>query len=207
MVSFNPGRARDAVQILVDSSYASHHIRRLRSAVLKPRTMPFKAELEALNELLRIGRQNLVAMENLIAIAEYKRDSRTDYQREHMRTKRLRDRKIVRLETLMRGRPLTVDEATSAVRQQYDIWRRERETAIADKLEWAERNAAIQAFWHRKETELDELLDEAQNTVDRVVHRKQVVRVEPKPRGALGEKLAAAMKRDKPKRSVVDKTR
>ena len=77
MIKFDVARARQAVQYLVDTNYFSHHLRKLRSTVEKPRALPFKGEAEVLNELLLIGRQNLDAMEKLVALAEFKRDDYT----------------------------------------------------------------------------------------------------------------------------------
>jgi hypothetical protein len=122
MVAYDLERARKAVQFLVDSSYFAHHIKKLRSTVHKPRSMPFKDDSEVLNELLTIGRQNLQAMENLIQVAEIKRDDRNAYQRQYMAAKRQRDRKVIELEEVMVGKRLSVDERAKVLLRQYGVW-------------------------------------------------------------------------------------
>jgi hypothetical protein len=200
MIRYNPARARDAVQFIVDSSYAVHHIKKLRTAVARPRSLPFKGEAEVLNELLVIGRQSRVAMENLIAMAEERRDTRNDYQRDYMAAKRQRERKVVQLETLLRGRPLSIDEAAQTIRKQQEVWRRERERALAGVTDWHAKNATIADFWRKKDHELEELIAEAQRSVDRVVHRRTVVELKPKKETLLGQKLRAAFEGKAPKK-------
>lgn len=186
MVKYDVQRARQAVQLLVDTSYFSHHLRKLNSTLPKPRALPFRAELEVLNELLVIGRQSKEAFDNLIALAQFKRDDRNTYQRDYMAAKRQRDRKVIKLEESMVGRKLTLDERRHLLLKQYEVWNKERDVflkTIADRP-WAERNAALKDFWKRKEDEIDLL----QNEADRhgPVKRHRVYKVEapkkpPKP--------------------------
>jgi hypothetical protein len=117
-MDYNKARVREAVQYLVGSSYFHHHVTKLRSSVEKPRSMPFKDDAEALNELLVIGRQNLDAMENLISVAEFKRGDKNEYQREYMAAKRQRDRKVCELEELMTGKPLVQAARDAVLRRQ-----------------------------------------------------------------------------------------
>lgn len=164
MIKYDPARARQAVQHLVDTSYFSHHLRRLRSTLDKPRSLPFRGEFEALNELLVIGRQSREAFENLLKLAEFKRgDDKNSYQREYMAAKRKRDRKVIQLEETMAGRTLNLEQRAQVLRNQYNTWNRERDAlvkAVQDRS-WAERNAAIREFWARKEHEIDLLQAEA----------------------------------------------
>jgi len=195
MISYDLARARAAVQYLVESSYFHQHVLKLRSAAARPRTLPFKGEAEALNELLVIGRQNLQALENLIKVAEYKRDDRNEYQRQYMAAKRKRDRKVVEFEERVTGKKLPAEARIQVLMRQYRIWNTERETLMASisKLPWAERNAKIKAFWDTKEREIDALIEEAKASGP--VSRKRVVRVASKPTTEFGRQLAAKLGR------------
>lgn len=195
MVRYDPERARRAVQYLVDSSYAHHHIKRLRSAVKRPRAMPFRDEIEFLNELLSIGRQNLRAMDNLIELAESKRGGKSDYQRQFMAAKRQRDRKVLLLEKLMTGKELPRDAQESVLRHQYDVWNKERQRLLESlsDMKWEDRNTRLREFWDRKERELDALIAEAERSGP--VKRKRVVHVPPNPKSEFGKKLVHALDR------------
>jgi hypothetical protein len=199
MIEYNAERARAAVQFLVNSSYFPHHLKKLRSVVKRPRAMPFKDEAEPLNELLLIGRQSVEAMEALIQVAEFKRggdEARKAYMREFMAAKRRRDRKVIELEEKLVGRPMGLDERNGVLLRQYQVWHKERDQLLAklgDRVEWAEKNAAIKQFWAAKEREVEALLDEA-SKMEKTVQRKRVVVVEAKPAGVLGDKLKAALR-------------
>ncbi len=195
MITYDKGRAKQAVQYLVDSSYFRHHVTKLRNTVEKPRAMPFKDDAECLNELLIVGRQNLQAMENLIAVAEYKRGNKNDYQREYMAAKRQRDRKVLLLEELMSGKPVPAELRPKVLVQQYKVWNKERDNAVRADLPWAERNQAIKQFWDTKERELDELIEEARKNGPVKRGPKRVVVVKQQPKTAFAEKLANAIKK------------
>lgn len=203
-MKYDMDRARRAVQYLVDSSYFLHHLKKLRSTVEKPRALPFKEDAEPLNELLVIGRQNLQAMENLIKVAEAKRDDRNSYQRQFMAAKRQRDRKVIQLEELMAGQRLSLGERAKVVLRQYDVWNAEKDKFVAKLpgLSWADRNERIRKFWAAKEAEIDALIEEAKKSGP--VHRRRVYTVRPEPKGAVGKALKVAMQ--KPKKGV-DKRR
>lgn len=195
MIRYDKPRARQAVQFLVDSSYFHHHIKKLRNTVEKPRALPFKEDAEVLNELLVIGRQNVTAMENLIAVAEFKRGGKNDYQREYMAAKRKRDRKVIELEELMGGKKLSNELRAKVLKRQYEVWNREREQYLMTKGEmtWLEKNEAIRSFWDRKEAEIDALIAEAK--VSGPVKRKYKVDVPKTPKTNFGKALANAMKK------------
>jgi len=195
MIQYDLARAKMAVQFLVDSSYFHHHVKKLRNTVEKPRSMPFKEEAEALNELLVIGRQNIAAMENLITVAEVKRSDKNDYQRQYMAAKRKRDRKVFELEELMSGRPLNQTTRTKALKHQYAVWNKERDQFLASKkdMAWAQKNEALRGFWERKEAELDALIAEAKASGP--VKRKYRVVVEQQPKTEFGKTLAAAVRK------------
>ena len=196
-------RAKQAVQFLVECSYCYHHIKKLRNTVEKPRSMPFKDDTEVLNELLVIGRQNMQAMENLIAIAEMKRGGKNDYQREYMATKRKRDKKVLQLEELMVGKPLTPTEKSMALQYQHAVWTKERGEFLKKQpdMTWLARNEVVREFWDRKEQELDKLILMAQERTP--PKRKRHVIVEYIPKSGFGQALSGAIKKPKP----VDKKR
>lgn len=196
-MDYDADRARQAVQYLVDSSYFLHHLKKLRSTVEKPRALPFRDDAEPLNELLMIGRQNRKALENLIKVAEAKRDDRNAYQRQFMAAKRQRDRKVIQLEELMAGQRLSLGERTKAVLRQYDIWNKEKDRLLAKSpgLSWAERNERVRAFWAAKEAEVDALIEEAKKSGP--VHRRRVYTVRPEPKGAVGKALKEALQKPK----------
>jgi hypothetical protein len=196
MIDYDPERARAAVQLLVDSSYYNQHIRKLKSAVERPRSMPFKGDQEPLNELLVIGRQNAQAMDNLLEVARFKRDDRNDYQRAYMAAKRKRDRKVILLEELLEARKLPHDHRVKVLARQYRVWNKERDQFLVQigEVSWNERNTHLKAFWERKESELDQLIEEARARGPVQRSRKRVVVVKQEPKTALGVKLAALIK-------------
>lgn len=192
-MKYDARRAREAVQFLVNSPYFIHHVAKLRTTVKKPRALPFKDAAEPLNELLVIGRQNPQAMENLIEVAQSKRDDRNDYQRHYMAAKRQRDRKVIQLEELLAGKTLTNDQRNHLLHRQYQVWNKERGQYLTKQgdVSWLERNEKIREFWHRKEAEIDALIEEAQKNPHK---RKRVVVVEKQPKTDFGRKLQKAVK-------------
>lgn len=181
------------MQYLVDSSYAHHHVKRLRSTVKRPRALPFSDEAEVLNELLVVGRQNPEIMENLIALAASKHDHRNDYQRQYMATKRQRDRKVIALEEKMAGKRLSNEQRATALKHQYDVWNRERDRLLQSMTDtsWHDRNARIREFWDAKEAELDALRTYADE--HKQPRTKRVIHVPAQPKSELGRKLRKAL--------------
>jgi hypothetical protein len=194
MLTYDVARARLAVQFLVDSPYFERNVRRLRSLLTKPRTLPYTGECEFLNELLVIGRQRPESFNRLVELAEYKRDDRGSYQRRFMAAKRQRDRKAIALEELLRGRKLTLDERKDALLKQYEVWNRERAKLLDahPDVSWQGRNELIRHFWDTKEAELDALIEEARKP-HAPRKRKQLVVVERAPASEFGAKLAQAV--------------
>jgi hypothetical protein len=197
MVTYDVDAVRRAVQFLVDAPYFNHHLKKIRSAVQKPRALPFKDEAECLNELVKVGRQNSQALENLIAVAQYKRDDKLDYQREFMATKRRRDKKVIEMEELLAGRRLSLDERKDVLHRQYEIWRREKDEFLSQKgdLPWAKKNEAIKDFWAIKELEVEHLIEEAKKAQANHARNKQqrkVVIPRPEPTTTLGMALKDA---------------
>lgn len=197
MIAYDKSRAKQAVQFLVDSSYFHHHVTKLRNTVEKPRALPFKDDAETLNELLLIGRQNLQAMENLIAVAEYKRTNKNDYQRQYMAAKRQRDRKVLLLEELMSGKPVAKEHRKAVLEHQYVVWNKERDALLKRNTDadWTKRNQLLKSFWDSKELELDGLIEEARKSGPVKRSAKRVVVVKQEPKTAFGKALANAVKK------------
>ena len=181
MITYNHDRARHAVQFLVDDSYFAGHVRKLRNFAQKPRAKPFKDEAEVLNELLVIGRQNIQAMENLIDVANQKRDDRNEYQRKFMAKKRARDNIVVKIQELKLGKKLSLDERKDVLLVQYANWETEKEAEIARHPDatWEERNELKRQFWDQIDAVLPEVLEAAQEQFSPVVRKKKVEVVKP----------------------------
>lgn len=192
-------KAKRAVQYLVDTTYFGHHLRKIRSSVTKPRALPFKEEAEPLNELLRIGRQNLQAMENLIEVAQFKRDPKHNYQKEFMAAKRQRDMKVIRLEELLQGKKLSLEERRTLLLKQYDIWNKEKNQYLKEKgdLAWKDRNAAIKEFWLTREQDMEQLIEEAQKAQEGFRKHKRVVEVRPPKPTIMREAMKKALTKSK----------
>jgi len=159
---YDVNRAKYAIQYIVKSPYHSQLWRKVEAAVKKPRAMPFRDDQEPLNELIHIGRQNKGALANLRRLADSKRKTKTDYQREFMEAKRRRDRKYLKLQQLIAGTPMSLDEQREALVQQYVTWHSDRDRLL-DSLEgvsWDDRNRELRKFWTDIERELDEAIQE-----------------------------------------------
>ena len=192
-ISYDVRRTQQALQYLVDSPYGMRHITKLKAMVDKPRALPFREECEPLNELLVIGRQNRDALEKLIDVVQYKRSSRGSYQREFMATKRARERKVIQLECLLRGKNLTLDERNLVLKQYYETWRSMKEEMIATRepASWAEKNELIAEFWAEVDAGLDKKLARAREQEQRTATRRHVVHAAwQNPKTVLGQKLA-----------------
>lgn len=180
-------RARLAVEYLVRSRYFPQHVRGLRSAVKKPRALPYTGDEEVLNELLIIGRQSLQAMENLVAVAKVKRDDdRGEYQRRFMKEQRDRWRKLFKLEERATGRKLTLDERDRLAKEAQQQWLEERDAYIEARntqfkiqynaeASFEDRLGFIATFWDNKVKELDAMLAEPPSQEHRIKRKKRTV--------------------------------
>jgi hypothetical protein len=180
-------RARLAVEFLVGSRYFPQHVRGLRSAVQRPRALPYKGDEEVLNELLIIGRQSEQAMENLIAVAKFKRDDdRGEYQRRFMKEQRERWRKLFKLEERATGRKLTLDQRDQLAKEAQSQWVEERDAYIAARtaqykiqydvdVTFENRLGFIAQFWENKGKELDAMLAEPPSQEHRIKKKKRTV--------------------------------
>lgn len=181
MITYNHDRARQAVQFLVDHSYFAGHVKKLRNYATKPRAMPFKDEAEVLNELVVIGRQNIQAMENLISIAEQKRDDRNEYQRKFMAKKRARNNIVISIQELKLGKKLSLDERKDVLLVQYANWEAEKEAELAryPDATWDERNEIKRQFWDQLDAMLPEVLEAAKEQFSPVARRRKIELVKP----------------------------
>lgn len=193
MPKYDIERVRQAVQHLVDASYFSHHLKKLRNTLKRPRALPYRGELEVFNELLILGRQSEEAFENLLKLAEFKREHKPTYQRDYMAAKRQRDRKVIELEQKLTGKKLNLEQRIQVLRKQYSVWNKERDAMLrrVAHLSWADRNVELREFWSKKEQELDQLLHEA-NTYERP-KKKRVVVVKPEKETALKGAMQKAL--------------
>ena len=167
MIEYDVTRAKQAIQILVHVSHFDDYVKTLYKNVSRPRALPYKDELEVLNELLIIGRQNIKALENLVEVAAYKRpeptDKKNEYQREFMAAKRSRDKALCLLEETITGKKLTLEKRRLLLLKQYQRWNAEKEKhlSLCGDISWAERNAVIKDFWYSKDLEIAKAQKEA----------------------------------------------
>ena len=198
MVDYEVEKAKRAVQWLVDTSYFAQTIAKVRKAANRPRTLPFKDDEAILNELVIIGRQSEEALDKLIALAEFKRDSYNDYQRKFMAQKRARDRRVIAIEEQVVGKKYSVDKRREVLARQYEQWNAERDAHLehcrVDYLNkfgtepgWEQRNQFKREFWALKDMELDALAEQANQVaaVQEAPRKKRLVVVEPKKQDAV----------------------
>ncbi|MFZ6731950.1 hypothetical protein ACO0LG_08535 [Undibacterium sp. Ji42W] len=206
-VNYNVARATAAVQFLVNDSYAASRYKKLRSAVARPFVLPFKEEKEVLNELVLIGRQSPLALEKLIAIAEFKRnvDDKT-YMATLMAAQRRRVKDALFVEQTMAGVKYTHEERYEAERRIRTNWSNERamlleqetkkhEEKFGEPLPYETRREIIKLFWDRIDTLLVRLKKEAVEKSEQVrVAKKYKVEVDKHiPETEVARKLTAAL--------------
>ena len=201
MLTYDVERARRAVQYLVTYSYGKSKIRKLRNVVTLPRSMPFKGEEEVLNELLVIGRQCELAMENLIALALHKRPEPNEVSAVTMSQRRRREAIAINYLRVMTGVKFTLDEAKEKASQLQSQWQQEKVVYIKQKLiehriahdkEMAAvgRNYTLsQAFWGMKDEELARMKDETRRILEqRAANKSRLTVVRAKDETSLEEK-------------------
>lgn len=216
MIQYDVDRARDAVQFLVDDPFIARNLRKIRALAKRPRSVPFKGDAEPLNELLVIGRQSLQAMENLLAVAEFKRGNRGDYQREFMAQQRARDRQIIRLEETLLGATLSLDERLALVRRERAKLMEARKVFVAEQLalyrekfredpSTQARSEIVQAYWDRVDAELAAAIVHAEAAAN--VHRKDKPRLHIVERPDPKTVMAAAFKKVMRKKDDIERGR
>ena len=168
MITYDLKRAKLATQYLVNATFSSHHIRKIWTAVGKPRSLPFKNDLEHLNELVLIGRQSVQALKNLLELVEFKRDDAAAYMREFMRAKRARDSKYILLLEYEKGEKFTQTEKRQILIEKYFHWNEEKRRFLERQgnLSYEEKNAALKLFWVEQERGLDEKLTRIREAVE-----------------------------------------
>jgi uncharacterized protein YlbG (UPF0298 family) len=161
MIEYDLKRAKLAVQYLVSATFSAHHIRKIWTAVKKPRSMPFKDDMEHLNELIKIGRQSEQALNNLLELVQFKRGDAAAYMRDFMRAKRARDAKYLALWVLENGRKLDRDEQRQVLIEKYFEWHAKKREFLESygNISYEERNAIYKLFWAEMEKELDTKLE------------------------------------------------
>ena len=218
MLKYNVKRATDAVQYLVSYRYAVAKVKRLRAYVTRPRALPFEGEEDVLNELLLIGRQDMHAMENLIALAMFKRPTNNEYQAAYMATTRRRAKLVVTIEEMKTGRSISVDEANQLCLDMADKWQQEQDVHVANCIKeyikthdkepgWEQKNAFKRDFWETKDMHLSLMRDEAERIMLQREANKKLLRVVKKEVDPLIERkliqdgLDEITNRNKPKRT------
>jgi len=167
MIRYDLSRAKQAVQLLVDVSHFNDYVKTIKKNVARPRALPYKDDKEVINELLIIGRQDMKALDNLIAIAAFKRsapeEKKNEYQREFMAAKRKRDKAMCLLEETLTGRKLTAEKRRMLLLKQYQRWNAEKEKhlSLCGDISWAEKNAITKDFWYSKDLEIAKAQSEA----------------------------------------------
>lgn len=205
MVKYNLRRAKTAIQLLVDVAHFNDYINTLKKNVARPRALPYTGEKEVLNELLIIGRQSMVALNNLIDVAAHKRNTpeekKGSYQREFMAAKRKRDQAACKLEELLTGKKMDLDQRHKFLLKQYAVWNAEKEEYLSQhgELSWKERNEAIKVFWETQDEFLRDRTEEAMRIQERHAKNKQkrVVEVKPPRQTNMKEALRRAIDRRK----------
>lgn len=165
MIEYDLKRAKLAVQFLVNATFAPHHIRKIWTAVGKPRSMPFKGDMEHLNELIKIGRQSVQALKNLLELVEYKRGDAAAYMRDFMRAKRARDAKYLAFWMLENGKKLDRDEQRKVLIEKYSEWHAKKREFLEPygNISYEERNALYKLFWSEVDKELNAKLDKVKD--------------------------------------------
>ena len=169
MITYDLKRAKLAIQYLVNATFSSHHIRKIWTAVGKPRSLPFKNDLEHLNELVLIGRQSEQALKNLLELVEFKRDDAAAYMREFMRAKRARDSKYILLLEYEKGKKFDQAEKRRILIEKYFHWHDEKRRFLERQgnLSYEEKNAALKLFWAEQERKLDETLERVKDAFEK----------------------------------------
>ena len=161
MIEYDLKRAKLAIQYLVNATFSAHHIRKIWTAVKKPRSMPFKDDMEHLNELIKVGRQSEQALNNLLELVQFKRGDAAAYMREFMRAKRARDAKYLALWQLENGKKLDREEQRQILIEKYFEWHAKKRDFLEPygAISYEERNALYKLFWTGIDKELDTKLE------------------------------------------------
>lgn len=163
------------------------------------RQIRFVGEDESLNALVDLGNESTEALDNVFALIERKRRAipsakKIDYQRDYMRQRRKRIMLATKLEQIVTGKKMNLDERTAFSATIVANWTRQREEVLAQypEADWTERNEIVGKFWESIDRRLEAEFAKASSVLDTPTHRKvRKVQVN-KPVGILGEKLTAA---------------
>lgn len=172
MVEYNVNRAVAAVQYLVTDQYYSRHVRKLWSTVQRKRALPFKGELETLNELVVLGRQDPNALKALLSLAEFKRTDSNEKQRLFMAAKRKRQATYIAVYEKLNGEKVSLERRREILMKQQEEWdagRNEyvKENSIhyqakyGEKPGWDQTNEMKREYWLMVDAQLNKMLEEA----------------------------------------------
>lgn len=198
---------KEAVQLLIESS--EYHV--LRKEIVEMiaqwprRQLMFGGDYIALNSLIDLGLQSRESLDNLFQLVERKRklvpnSKKVDYQRDYMRQRRQRQLKAVKLEEIVRGKPMTTQEKNAYMAAVWAEWMTRRNDYLKGfpDADWKRRNELTGQFWESIDKALEKELDEATKVLGYPDGRKKrVVKVEkPEPNTV----MAVAIKKAKEKK-------
>lgn len=172
MLKYDVRKTVVAVQFLVDDSFYTRHVRRIYSCVERPKTLPFRGSSECLNELIIVGRQSKDALGSLLALADFKRDTHNDYQREFMATKRKRQARYITITEKTNKTQLSLTERRHLLIDQQKVWDAQRDEYVAtnsalykekygEEAGWTQMNAMKREFWMVLDAQLEVMQEDA----------------------------------------------
>jgi hypothetical protein len=156
----------EAIKAALDLLINHHEYHKLRKDVEKLVDIEngvFTGDLNVLNVLVYIGRENSNKLARLWEIADSKRRSnkgrKVAYQQAYMRARRSRETKAVKLEEALRGRAMTPDEKKTLRQQVHTIWMLRREDMLSGfEGSGRDKNELVAAFWEEVDSSLDKAL-------------------------------------------------
>jgi hypothetical protein len=166
VVIYNLKKAKKAIEFLVEAAHYESYKVSMKKIIAKPRALPYRDDKEVLNELIVIGRQSMLAFNNLLEVVEHKRSTpeerKNEYQKEFMAAKRRRDSAFIKLCELEKGKRLGIDERHNLLVTQHKKWEHDKLEYIAlhGDVSWKDRNVLINQFWETKDEELAQQIHE-----------------------------------------------
>lgn len=195
----------DAVNLLIAEDHYTKRLKQITEIVEDWDDSPrvFAAKLSPLNALVDIGLDDMANLQELFTLVESRRKlvplmKKVDYQRNLMREKRERLARVLKLEEMVRGKPLTPAEKDRYKMDTNARWSKDKAAYIASKgeLSWKARNEATREYWAKIDAQLTKDLAEAERVLAHgPVKRRRTVKVE----HTYGTALESAFKRAKRK--------
>lgn len=178
----------DAVNLLIAEDQYAKRLKQIVDIVEDWDDSPrvFAAKLAPLNALVDIGLDEMANLQELLTLVESRRKlvplmKKVDYQRNLMREKRNRLTNMVKLEEMVRGKPMALQAREKYKRDVNAKWMKEKAAYLASKgdITWKAKNEATREFWEKIDAQLAKDLAEAERVLMRgPVARKRVVKVE-----------------------------